>query len=360
MSFSIYGQKKPGQGSAPARQPIKARPVFKLRSSSVGTERTPTTQQPEAQTAPGKSAPGKSGPERAAQPSLRSRPSLESLLQRGLLLIQRAESQNFKDRRPLKKAAEYFSLALRHYRRDFRPYLFLSYIFLLHNKAQEAQKYFAAAQNLAPDDPLVAEFKPKIQAAGQTRRQPSAQAFDRADQRLQHVQQQIVEQVQQLSTFAFLPLSAPEPEVADYEKHVQQQQRQYRELVQALNEIEHQVDTHSVRRHLQPLEHYLKLHEARLQVARQCQTLSQELRQLEADVRFGMHYLLEEIAASEKNWSGFNIQLERFLDRLDAMADDLDNIEEQGYDVAPFAQEYERVAPTIEHYVELLDTHSQS
>ncbi|MEZ0369101.1 MAG: hypothetical protein ACAI44_08465, partial [Candidatus Sericytochromatia bacterium] len=284
--------------------------------------------------------------------------SLEPLLREGLEHLFAAESTGFTDPARLKQASVCFIRAQQAAQQDVRPALFLAYVFLLLGDLRRASLYLTEARRHDPRHPLVQEFSEKLIELNRQKPAKSTSHnlnlhHDRdPDHLYEETEQAIMTQVRLLQELRPLESGVPASELRAFVEQLAEFHHNHAQIIAELGFLEQHLDTMALKARLRPLEILLRRHEAQLQAVQEVQEVLDGIQSLREDVG---HALLRLEAGVAIDKAAYELQLERFLDRMDALADRIDEQEAKGHKSMLLEQNYERLLPRLEDYRDLLD-----
>ncbi|PKL76480.1 MAG: hypothetical protein CVV27_10075 [Candidatus Melainabacteria bacterium HGW-Melainabacteria-1] len=259
--------------------------------------------------------------------------------EQGLALLQQAIDEQFSHKHRLEQALAYFLTAIRLQRSNPEPYLAAAYLFLLVRDANRALSYIKCVRELQPDHPELPQWLAFFDHSGKVPLEPPPAAdADRLHDALQ-------QQIQALAKHLRPPTPSPDPVTL---RSLQQEQAGLRQQLQDFNlrcdALDQELDTGDLRQALLPLEgHLAQLQSAIEAVFKQVQ-LQHALERLLENVRKQLTQPIKEPSLLEKT-----------LDQCDFYADQLDQLEADGYSIAALKVHYIRVIRAVEAWQEALD-----
>jgi hypothetical protein len=287
--------------------------------------------------------------------------------QMGFKLLDVAYQQNCQNLESLEQVCVYFTQAMRHNRSDVRPYLALSYLFSLVNNYVMAWKYAKAVKELYPENQIVLEWEANLKSQEEKfknkQAQPAQLSNDQQIDDLNPAQIKLIEnklrafiisQAQEItSQKPPQPTLRPE-ELEQLNNSLQNYQKVADQVSEQLDILNKYIDTQSLEYLYQPLLVNLKRYRETIGASmtfyelndRSTELLNQ-VQELEAQIK-GLT-TPDEISPLQDN-------LEEILDQCDLIADHIDQIEEQGFQLSPILALYKKLTRHIESCQTLLDT----
>lgn len=282
-----------------------------------------------------------------AQRDQRRQQQAEALCRQALELIERFGRQG--DSAALYQALDLLQQSLAIRSTQAEPYALLGFIFCGLGNPQLTARYFQEAQRLGPELELVHKLR-QLMSAGQTASAHTESAPLNSDALYDEVQG-LLKTWQQQVTAALIPaqpLSAAG--LSRFQAVLQSLTRQREGLQAQLELLAQDIDVLPFKLQLRPFE--LKLEAGQRQL-RQAQ-LALEL-QARAD---GLRSEAEAALLDLKHFD--SPCLEQLLDRCDALADDIDDLERQGGDISAPAQTYRVMSQAVMRLQDALDEQSIS
>jgi tetratricopeptide (TPR) repeat protein len=285
----------------------------------------------------------------------------------GFQILETAFRQGFQNLSLFEQACTEFIHAIRHNRADVRPYLSLSYVFSLVNNYPNAWKYAKAALELAPENKVVLNWEKTLQAqekkaalkkqAPQVLNPPNQMILEPTPQNLQTVysnlQRFLIEQVKHV-----MELKAPEPSLDHtllnelnhsmliFQKKAEQIESQFIWLekhknIDDLRKLYTPFDT-NLRRYREAIGVAMSLSE----MLENCQNLGQEVAVLREKIK-----QLKDFNSIPQ----ISEELEYFLDQCDYLADNIEYLDSQGYDLSLVEKAYEKLSNDVAYCQDQLD-----
>lgn len=300
----------------------------------------------------------------ASKLNLERKETLEPLLREGLDLLNQAEANGFQNIALLKQAARLFLKAQQGNQRDVRPYLFVAYVFLLLGDPMRSSAHLNLARRQDPTSALVKEFSEQLMAFSQKQKQKQKPKTSNThkqldfskdrdpDQLYDHLEQIILSEVRQLQILVPPQSDAPESECEHFHSLIQQAQQNFDDIQAQIHELDQHLDTYALKSRLRPMELLLKRHQIHYQSLQFVPQIQGSLDQLRADLNQAMYALERDLP---KDKQPLEAQLEQLLDRLDAVADQIDELEAKGFKNPQLEQNYKFVMHRLEDYQDQLD-----
>ncbi|MBT9544324.1 MAG: hypothetical protein IV090_02955 [Candidatus Sericytochromatia bacterium] len=251
-----------------------------------------------------------------------------------------AENKGFESPDLLKKAADAFAISVQYNRKNPQPLIGLAYLFLLVKDAKSAAPYLAQAAQLAPDHPDLVALNQWL--LGKTPERPADLESDLHFEQVERLISQSVQQYLQLH-----PLPSIEPQVF---LRLQQQQWALRELCERLHSqitgLQTENESFGLDYQLAPLWEKLKTFEVAVQVSQDYLRLIKGI-QTDISAIEDLSQTLQ-LRSEQALLDALEQKLELFLDRCDAIADQLDDYDRQGFEIAGVEKYYQSLCQKIE------------
>lgn len=280
-------------------------------------------------------------------------------------LLAQAIEAGFADRNDFQQAIAAFAKAIRYMRGEPEPYLGMGYALMLMRDYPRAERYLMQVIRLVPNhadamallNALPARKAaavapvPSLSLATQKLSKPDS-SLD-PDQLHDNLQKQIMGQVR-------VVMHLPPPKLTQHPeklKAMQKQEAELREMLlewnQNLDELERDLDVNELRKYLKPLE------TARHRMEKSCR-LSQQGLDLKAEIEkrlAGVPPLFSLVAKATvlADLDGMNARIEAMQDDCDALADQLDLLEQEGLPLDEMLPTYEKMIFLIEQLAEEVD-----
>lgn len=279
----------------------------------------------------------------------------------GMLCLLEARDEGFTDPELLAEACEYLLDAIRHNRNDPDPYIGMGYLLWLIGESAEAAPYLLEALHLDPGNSDATQLLELTRQPLATAPQPQAPPPIAVEPELDYdrlydeLEAYITREVQQLSA---LPPKAFA--ITDQRERIERMERRFETLSQTQAEIqaslaavEEEIDCSELRQKLRPFDVLLKRCGASL-------SRSWELIQLQEVIAGHSRWLQRELGRFEARNGELpeDFSQERFealLGDCDALADQLDALEQEGLEAGELITAYERLAQQVTILQELLD-----
>lgn len=285
----------------------------------------------------------------------------------GFQILDTAYKQRFQNLALLEQACQEFIQAMRHNRSDVRPYLALSYLFSLVNNYPNAWKYAKAAKELEPQSEVVLNWVQTLteqeQKAEQKKQRPPELGHSGA-QELEATPQNIQQMYAKLQAFLIaqvkhvMELKAPEPSLdnnvlheMNMALHIFQQNAEQIEKQFAWLEKHRNID--ELRKLYTPFEANLRRYREAIGVAMSLSELLERIQELRQEV-LRVKGQVEALQEAE-NIPPVSEKLEAILDQCDYLADNIDYLETQGYDLALVEKAYTALTLEVTACQDLLD-----
>jgi tetratricopeptide (TPR) repeat protein len=266
--------------------------------------------------------------------------------QKGLSFFDQALASQFKDKKALKQAFELWISAMKTHRKNPSPSIGVGYIFMLLGDSINATRYFLNAQRIQPDNPDVALFLNALQTPT-TKKSPSASAMD-PDQLYEKIEKKIFSLRQWLR-------KEPKPEAVlnqiAVQKLLERRQRQSQDLVEIqtlIDKLEQFLDISLLNREFHALEKSLETIDRAISVSLVFSVIAQEIETALSTIsNIFQNYHLNRNDALR--------QFEQILDLCDKLADQLDDIENQGNSITEIQALYNQMIERVSLLQENLD-----
>lgn len=274
------------------------------------------------------------------------------LYQQGLEAFAQATASRFRDKQALRNAFDKWMDALKQHRQNPDPYIGLGYIFLILNDHRAALMYFKSAQGIQPDHPdaaLLIQYLVDL-TSGRAPQPPAGlpagsdgsdydALYDRAEQLLDlHLRQ-----------LRQLPGLKPSPHADERQQQEQicaDQGQLVAEVKQMLKTLAVEIDTSELEKQLAVLETALR----RLQTVKEASAsfarLAQEMQACSAEA---------DRALAKVPMPGAEALIESLLDRCDAFADQLDELENRRHDITALKPYYDELVESLNALQDKLD-----
>ncbi len=258
----------------------------------------------------------------------------------GFCCLMAAEKKGFASPDLLKKAADAFAISVQYNRKNPQPLIGLAYLFLLVKDAKSAAPYLAQAAQLAPDHPDLVVLNQWLLG-----KKTDTSADLESDLRFEQVGRLISHSVQQY--LQLHPLPSIEPQLY---LRLQQQQLALRELCEHLHaqitELQAESESFGLDYQLAPLWEKLKSFEVAVQVSQDYLRLIKGI-QTDISAIEDLSMALQ-LRAEQALLDVLEQKLEIFLDRCDAIADQLDDYDRRGFEIAGVEKYYQSLCQKIE------------
>lgn len=276
----------------------------------------------------------------------------------GWRYIQQARQTQFTDSKLLQQASEAFFNAIQQKRQFAPPYMGLAYVLLLLGQPLKAKPYLEQAQKWAPNHPDIPLLLSFIQYQGASLQQGELQAFKPglpADPELVYEQTEVaIYRLLKMISEKIPPLPRVLVEaagIAQWETLCCELIEQGQALQLDLEWLDQTYDISELRQKFAPLERWCERAVAMLVFSRHVVTQRHRLQKLIQDVVYAICHPPIGTHMFQQQES----QLEQTMDRCDELADTLDQLEEQGYNIEPFLTDYHTLVAHVERWQEVLD-----
>lgn len=296
----------------------------------------------------------------------------DRLYRMGAEYLRRARKEQFQNRALVKRAAICFGQAIENNRRDPRPLVKLAYISLVFRDAKLATRHLNEALRLEPGN---AEAK-KLQAHLEKQSTQALRNLKQKDQgltlksvrRLQestpvqgenlYLQTQQLIQAQIRESFELMQGIRPTLvgiNLNKYEQIYQQLEANYDTISRQLDQLEAEgIQIEPLERELQKLEINLNQLEDTCKLSRQMMTLK-KIAQSETERVQDWNLQLETNPTVELKAS-LDAQFDAVMERCDALADELDELEGSGFDIQPLMKYYQQLTAACSRFEKLLQS----
>lgn len=287
-------------------------------------------------------------------------------LQEGQQALADYHASNFSKRALLKQACELFTEAMGADRSKTEPYVALGYVFILLDDSQMATRLLTDALRKEPghaDAKMFLEFlqlKPQFQAkkpatpfspkpTAPPQAQEEAEAEIDLDLLYDQTEARLITQVQLIS-------QAPQPQVTvDKEKYLafKKEVEAFQDLLAEIREdialIDAEIQTDELQQQLKPLEAILQRYLQVYTFSRQLRVLRKQIKDEKAEAealiqKLGQHSTPELESLTEK-----------YLDSCDAVADQMDDLENQGCSIDLLNHDYQNWVAVLEELQDQVD-----
>lgn len=270
--------------------------------------------------------------------------SSKNAFEKGMAALLQAQMNGFEDKRPLHRAREFFFEAIHNQRKAAAGYLGMGYLLLLLDQPQKALKYLTQAQKL-DDGPQTQEML-DFCLSKISPQDPSALSSDQE----QVLEQTLEQDIKHFTRILFQRYSVEYkfysgPELKALQEAHQQTQTALEQFELRLNTLAASLEITRFHLILAPLQQQGHMYQDVISASVVGQNLQQDLQNIQSQVS-------QALQEPHLNWES---ALEAWLDRLDAVADQLDEYESQGWEISTVLQAYEYLLPQIEHLQDLLD-----
>lgn len=291
------------------------------------------------------------------------------LINRGFAALITAQQEDFANRERLIEASELLIEAIRQQRSNPDPYIGVGYMLWLVGEYQESISYLQEALSFDPENAdahhLLAQMSQSRPAP-----QPAAapqpvykQAVHESDEGEEPDYDDLYDQAESLITQSVQQVSGIGPQafsVSDERFVIEKMERKYKSLAQIQKDIikriefvEAEIDCDELRSRLRPFDVFLE---------RCRQTLAKSWQQVELGQVINDHILwlkveLDRFGTAHHNQMS-DLNQERFeclLGDCDTLADQLDQLEQEGQNVTSLIQAYEQLAGYVGDMQDLLD-----
>jgi len=260
----------------------------------------------------------------------------------GFCCLLAAEQKGYQAPELLKKAADAFGISLQYNRKNPQPMIGLAYLFLLVKDPRGAAPYLAEVEKLAPDYPDLPPLKYWLSG-----KKPITQADSDADFRYEEVERLISASVAQYLQLHPLPSIEPQLYLRLQEQHMALRQLCER-LQNQLSDL--QAETESFYK-LQPLWEQLKAFEVAVKVSQDYLRL---VKRIQTDIS-EVDKLNQSLQLERTHFTELEQSLESLLDRCDAIADQLDDYDQQGFEIGDVEKYYQSLCQKIENLQESVE-----
>lgn len=269
----------------------------------------------------------------------------------GFCCLMAAEEQGFRAPDLLKKAADAFGISVQYNRKNPQPLMGLAYLFLLVKDPRSAAPYLAQAAQLAPDHPDLIVLNHWL--LGKSPDQPAESASDlQSDQHYEEIERLISASVQQYLQLHPLPSIEPQLYLRLQEQQVALRQR-CESLHAQLNAVQTNNESFGLEYQLKPLWEKLKAFEVAVQISREYVSL---VKSIQTDISVVEDFNLRlQLRAEEALLNELEQKLESWLDRCDAIADQLDDYDRQGFEISQVEKYYQSLCQKIEYLQESVE-----
>jgi tetratricopeptide (TPR) repeat protein len=314
--------------------------------------------------------------------SKRHKESDVSYLQ-GLSLLEKAHAQQYKDKSLLLRASDAFMDAIQHNRRNPDPYVGVAYLFLLLGKTPKAIRYLNEARRVAPshekarilldsileqqdiqkeDAQFAEEFPentPPTEMAFAANKLPELDRNKDYDLLYDQIETLLMEQSKKLMNE---PIEANPSmnisELGNVRERGAQLNQIYGHIDRQLKILDEEIDTSELRIRLRPLEVMKRRLDQILTVSQQYQEIQARSQDAQSQCQKLYRQILSCQTASEQRQ--IEAAIEPLLDECDKIADALDSIAEQGFDISPVEDYYQQLIGAVETCQDLLDERGES
>lgn len=275
----------------------------------------------------------------------------EKLYHLGLEYLNRARKDKF-DRTLLRNAARCFNAAIENNRKDPRAYVQQAYLFLLAKNQLKAVKYLQEAQRLSPEDPNVQRLLEHAQKqAGKPvkkKKGPSSSSY-----RPKHVVGSHPEQIKRrrdgleaelnrLMNRAYRELQDLQPTWAEpvlrgYHNLQLTYSEAYNQICEGVDQLEGKVDIEILDSELQKLEISLNRLDDVCGLSETMVALKRKIEKL----HLSLQQKLQEVQRNPAKADLLTPTLDRYSKAIDGLADELDELEGSGFNIAALLPTYE-------------------
>lgn len=285
----------------------------------------------------------------------------------GFQILDTAFKQQFQNLALLEQACNEFIQAMRHNRSDVRPYLALSYLFSLVSNYPNAWKYAKAAKQLEPNSDVVLNWEKTLteqQKKAEIKKQRPPELSQSHASELEPTPQNIQQMYTKLQNFLVaqvkhvMELKSPEPSLdnsalheMNMALHIFQQNAEQIEAQFAWLEKHKNID--DLRKLYTPFEANLRRFREAIGVAMSLSELLERCQELNREVEV-IKTKIQKLADSQEIPPVSEL-LETVLDQCDYLADNIDYLETQGYDLALVETVYSRLSKDVTECQDLLD-----
>ncbi len=285
----------------------------------------------------------------------------------GFQILDTAFKQRFQNLSLLEQACNEFIQAMRHNRNDVRPYLALSYLFSLVNNYPNAWKYAKAAKNLEPQSEVVLNWLNTLteqEKKAELKKQRPPELGHSEAQELEATAQNIQQMYTKLQTFLIaqvkhvMELKAPEPSLDNAALHemnmaLQIFQQNAEQIEKQFAWLEKHRNIDDLRKLYTPFEANLRRYREAIGVAMSLSELLERIQELSKEVVHSKGQIEQLQDAQEI--PPVSEHLEAILDQCDYLADNIDYLDTQGYDLSLVENAYTALTQQVSVCQDLLD-----
>lgn len=282
----------------------------------------------------------------------------DSQCKQAYFLIGEAEAKGFVDKTPLKQAMRLFIQAARQRRSYVEPYIGLAYLSLLIDQKEVAHKYLQTALKLEPQNEDALRLLRYLSEEPEASAKDGIELLELPGKDLD--QDQLYDQLEK-TLFHWIRelMKLPPPQPVFKAEAFELLQRQTEELQDRLQGFERQIasldkefDTSELRRRMRPLEVVLQRSQRAIEVSEKMQMILKQIQGLIESVR-SISARLE--SSRPDSLAGLENELESLIDSCDWVADHLDPLDEQGYDISVLLHHYRMLTEMIEQIRDRMD-----
>ncbi|MGE3726790.1 MAG: hypothetical protein AB7I41_14615 [Candidatus Sericytochromatia bacterium] len=285
----------------------------------------------------------------------------------GFQILDTAYKQRFQNLALLEQACNEFIQAMRHNRSDVRPYLALSYLFSLVNNYPNAWKYAKAAKDLEPQNEVVLNWLKTLSEQEnkfEIKKQRPPELGHSGEQGLDATPQNIQQMYAKLQTFLVaqvkhvMELKAPEPSLDNAALHEMNMalhifQQNAEQIEKQFSWLEKHRNIDDLRKLYTPFEANLRRYREAIGVAMSLSELLERIQELSSEVE-RCHGQIERLQDPQEI-PPVSETLEAILDQCDYLADNIDYLDTQGYDLSLLEKSYAALTQQVSGCQDLLD-----
>lgn len=286
------------------------------------------------------------------------------LISRGFSALLTAQQEDFANRERLVEACELLLEAIRYQRSNPDPYVGVGYMYWLVGEYQESIAYLQEALIFDPQNEdartlldQMSQNRPQARPADSSSSQNIPELDDTDpdyDELYDQTETQINRLVQEVSSFSPKDFGVRTERFA-----IEKMERKYAGLIQKQDQlladlqfVEKEIDCDELRARLRPFNLFLE--RCRQILAKSWQQV--ELQQILNDHNIWIRKELIRIGRGDQLPDDFSQKrFEHLLEDCDALADQLDALEQEGHDVSGLVQSYEQLAAQVNNMQDLLD-----
>lgn len=294
-----------------------------------------------------------------------------TLFEDGLEKLYLAHEREFKDHQVLRDSVTDLIEAIKHNRKDVRPYVFLSYIFALIEDYEVAEEYLYGALELEPENPIVKAFQQTLieqkrailsgeDEASEINEQLEVGLFGSSDPISDQDYDELYDSLEAYIARTVKKVMAnPVPSIAGSSKTIEVMESmitklsKYQEHIEdQLEIVDEEIDISDLEKMAKPLFITLRNLENALRISREFHKVKHSIMKItKASKAF-----YKQVQAGQADIAKMEQSVEKMLDRSDSLADQLDIFEEKRYPSESLVTLYEEMIKNVVKLQDELDT----